>query len=89
MLFKVQEREIGTFVGFISDFNDIDKNEITVIEGYPDLINVIVDRNDIKMRQHNLPNQGPLYEVAFTKQGFDYNISILVYKCDFENEENI
>jgi hypothetical protein len=88
ILFKVQEREIGTFIGFISDFNNIDNNDITVLEGYPDLINIIVDRNDIKMREHTFPNQGPLHEVAFSKKDFDFDISILIYKCNFENEES-
>lgn len=88
VLFKVQEIEFGTRIGFISDFNDIQNNDITVVDTFPDLINVFVDRDDVKIREQTFPNQGPLYDFAFPKlEDDDYDISIIIYKCNFGGDE--
>lgn len=86
-LFKVQERDSETIVGFINDFREMENNNVTIVEGFPDLINIFVDRENIKIRQHTFPNQGPLYEVAFTNQENDFNISVLIYSCNVDVDE--
>lgn len=86
-LFRVQERRDNTIAGFIRDFSDIRNNNITTINGFPDLINVVVSQNDVKIRQQVYPAQGPLYELGFTiTRNTNFNITIFVYQCPIENE---
>lgn len=81
-LFRVQERNNGCQLGFIKDFNDIKNNDIRIVDSFPDLINVRVSRNDVKIRKQTYPAQGPLYEFAFSMPGtFNFDISVNVYQC--------
>lgn len=81
-LFRVQERNNGCQLGFITDFSDIKNNDIKHVDSFPDLISLRVSRNDVKIRKQTYPGQGPLYEFAFTLPGnFSYDISVNVYQC--------